>query len=117
MTERKVGESAGNRGKGRKKGVPNRMTAAAKEAIAMAFEDLGGVDGLVKWAKSDPDNQKAFYTQVWPKIVPLQVNGSHDVNVVDRTELLRRAGEEVRGIFGERTAGDGLRAGSGSLPH
>lgn len=40
-----------------------------------------------------------------------------DVNVVDRTEVIRRAREEVSGIFGERRAGDGSRDGGTSLPN
>jgi hypothetical protein len=59
---------------GRKKGTPNKLTAAAKDAIAMAFERLGGVDALVEWA-SEEDNRKVFYAQIWPKIVPLQLSG------------------------------------------
>lgn len=50
----------------------------AKEAIALAFDELGGVDELVAWAKSDPDHRKVFYSQIWTKIIPLQVNGSGD---------------------------------------
>jgi len=79
--DRKVGESAktfGNRGKGRRKGVPNKMTAAAKDAIAQAFNRLGGTDGLVSWAEANDDNRKAFYTQIWPKIIPLQVSGDDE---------------------------------------
>lgn len=61
-----------NAGKGRVKGVPNKTTKLAKEAIAQAFDALGGTDGLVKWAKADPDNTKVFYATIWPKIIPVQ---------------------------------------------
>lgn len=40
-----------------------------------------------------------------------------DVNVVDRTELVRRARSEVSEIFGERRAGAGVGDSSGGLPH
>jgi len=52
------------------------MTTAAKEAIEIVFQGLGGTDALQAWAKSDPDNLKAFYVQIWPKILPLQVNAN-----------------------------------------
>lgn len=78
MAEPKIGTNRGNAGKGRPKGVPNKLTLAAKECIQQAFESLGSTEGLVTWCQKDPDNQKAFYTQIWPKIVPLQVNGSGD---------------------------------------
>jgi len=44
MTTRKVGQSAGvgNRGKGRKPGVPNKLTQSAKEAFQYAFDTIGG---------------------------------------------------------------------------
>lgn len=63
---------------GRVAGTPNKATAAAKEAIEMVFSGLGGPEALEQWARSDPDNLKAFYVQVWPKILPLQVNGAGD---------------------------------------
>lgn len=48
---RKVGKAAGNRGKGRKKGVPNKTTVACKEALQLAFQGIGGVPALQTWAK------------------------------------------------------------------
>lgn len=75
---RKVGASAGNRGKGRKKGVPNKTTQIAKDAIALAADRLGGVDRLVEWAKEDDKNEAAFWTTIYPKLLPLQVNGAGD---------------------------------------
>lgn len=63
-------------GPGRPKGVPNKTTLVAKEAIAQAAERLGGVDRLVAWAKEDPANERAFWAQVYPKLLPLQVAGT-----------------------------------------
>lgn len=64
-----------NAGKGRKKGVPNKTTLIAKEAIAVAFDKLGGVDRLVAWAKEDEKNESAFWTSIYPKLLPLQLTG------------------------------------------
>lgn len=101
---------------GRKKGTPNRLTMQAKEAIAFAFDGLGGAQGLLDWANESDDNKRVFLTQLFPKIVPLEVQGKHDVDFVDRTEVLHRAREEVRAIFGDRT-GDGAGVDGGGLPH
>lgn len=60
---------------GRPKGVPNKTTQTAKDAIAKAAEALGGADRLVDWAKEDPANEKAFWTAIYPKLLPLQVTG------------------------------------------
>ncbi|MGL5735370.1 MAG: hypothetical protein ACRCYS_10940 [Beijerinckiaceae bacterium] len=65
-----------NAGMGRPKGAVNKTTAAAKEAIQTVFDNLGGPDALERWVRSDADNEKAFYVQVWPKLLPLQVNGA-----------------------------------------
>jgi hypothetical protein len=74
MADRKVGGSAGNRGKGRKKGVPNKATAALKDAILNAFSQVGGEAYLVTVAKTDP---KTFCTLLG-KVLPLQVTGADD---------------------------------------
>ena len=64
---RKVGQSAaGNRGKGRIKGVPNKTTKAVKDALQEAFDGLGGVDALIVWAKTE---QTEFY-KLWTKLLP-----------------------------------------------
>lgn len=65
-----VGQSAaGNRGKGRVKGVPNKSTKAVKEALQEAFEGIGGVNALVEWAKTE---QTEFY-KLWAKLLPTEV--------------------------------------------
>ncbi len=60
---------------GRKKGTPNKLTAATRDVIAEAAERLGGVDRLVEWAGEDKDNERAFWASIYPKLLP------HDVNV------------------------------------
>ena len=60
---------------GRKHGSLNKTTKAAKDAIAFAAEGLGGADRLIAWAKEDPLNERAFWTSIYPKLLPLQVTG------------------------------------------
>lgn len=60
---------------GSRKGSPNKTTVLAKQAISDAFEKLGGTPALVMWAEKSDDNRKVFYSQIWPKIIPLQVTG------------------------------------------
>ena len=62
----------GNAGKGRPKGSRNKTTLAAKEAILLAGEGLGGVDGLVAWAKSSKVNLRLFWTAIYPKVLPIK---------------------------------------------
>lgn len=64
-------------GKGRPKGSLNKTTLIAKEAIALAAERLGGTDRLVEWVKEDAKNEHAYWTQIYPKLLPLQVSGEN----------------------------------------
>jgi hypothetical protein len=69
-----------NAGKGRPKGVVNKLTMDVKEAINHAADRLGGPERLASWAKESPENERAFWTQVWVKIVPKDINASVTVN-------------------------------------
>jgi len=60
---------------GKPKGAVNKTTKLAKEAIALAAEKLGGTDRLVAWAQEDPLNERAFWSSIYPKLLPLQVTG------------------------------------------
>lgn len=60
---------------GRPKGIPNKTTRAAKEAIAFAADALGGAERLTAWAQEDQANERAFWTTIYPKLLPLQVSG------------------------------------------
>jgi hypothetical protein len=60
-----------NAGKGRPKGSLNKVGKAAKDVISEAAELLGGVNRIVAWAKEAPENEKAFWSSIYPKLVPL----------------------------------------------
>jgi hypothetical protein len=63
---------------GRQKGTPNKINAVAKDAIALAADELGGADRIVAWAKEDPLNERAFWTQIYPKLIPVQISGDEE---------------------------------------
>jgi hypothetical protein len=63
------------RGRGRPKGSPNKVTAAAKEVISEVAARLGGADRLLDWVREAPENEKAYWATIYPKLLPLQVNG------------------------------------------
>lgn len=60
---------------GRTKGTPNKTTMLAKEAIEAAAVGLGGTDRLIAWAKEDPQNERIFWGSIYPKLLPLTLNG------------------------------------------
>lgn len=76
----KKGQSGNPRG--RKQGSENKLTTAAKSAIETAAEGLGGAKRLIQWAKSDPLNERAFWTQIYTKLLPLQVTGQDGKDLI-----------------------------------
>ena len=61
-----------NAGKGRPKGVPNKSTIAVKQALQDAFDTIGGVARLAKYAEAEPGE---FY-KLWVKVLPLEIAGA-----------------------------------------
>ena len=78
MSGNKIGADTSPIGRGRPKGALNKTTAMAKEAIALAADKLGGVERLAAWAKEDAKNEAAFWTTIYPKLMPVQVEGAGD---------------------------------------
>jgi hypothetical protein len=60
---------------GRKKGVSNKLTTGAKEVIAQVAENIGGVARMTKWVRETKENERAFWTSIYTKLLPLQVAG------------------------------------------
>jgi hypothetical protein len=65
------------KGMGRPKGSKNKTTLQVKEAISYAAAGLGGADRLVEWAKEDPQNERVFWAQIYPKLLPLEISGNN----------------------------------------
>jgi hypothetical protein len=57
---------------GRQAGTPNKATASVKAALEEAFERLGGVEVLAKWAEENPGQ----FFQLWVKILPRDFNAT-----------------------------------------
>lgn len=70
---------------GRKKGTPNRMTVKAKEAIEIAAEGLGGVSRMTEWARESETNERIFWSQIYTKLLPLQVTGDSEAPLAIKT--------------------------------
>jgi hypothetical protein len=56
---------------GRKKGIPNKVTANLRDAIMHAFDKVGGENYLVGLARTRPD----LFCMLLARILPLQVTG------------------------------------------
>jgi hypothetical protein len=66
-------------GSGRKAGVPNKLSATAKQNVIDVFEQLGGVEHMTKWAQENPNN---FYN-IYSKIMPTQT----EIGGIDGADL------------------------------
>lgn len=89
---RKVGASAkqaGNRGMGRKKGVPNKATAAIKDMIIGALHGAHPEGGMAYLIEQADKNPTAFMGLVG-KVLPLQIAGDADnpLKLVTVVELI-----------------------------
>ena len=81
---------------GRQKGTPNKLTTLAKDAIAPAAEGLGGTKRLIAWAKSDEQNERVFWGQIYTKLLPLQLTGEDGGPIehkVSRIEIVAADGD------------------------
>lgn len=81
MTQTREFNNLPKKGPGRPKGSPNKVQQAAKDLIADAAGQLGGCDRLVAWAKEDPLNERAFWATIYPKLLPLTLNGNVGLTV------------------------------------
>jgi len=71
MTDSKIQESSAKRmppnaGKGRKPGVPNRITKSVKESIEAAFQEVGGVQYLTEQAEKNPQGFMSLLGRLLP---------------------------------------------------
>ena len=68
----------GEKRQGQGKRGPNKSTIAAKSAIEAAAEGLGGTKRIIAWAKEDAANERIFWGNIYPKLLPLQIAGDPD---------------------------------------
>ena len=63
-----------NNPNGRPAGSVNKVTHDVRLNFLNAFEQLGGVEGMVKWARNNPSSRSTFY-QMYSKLLPTKVVG------------------------------------------
>ncbi len=89
LSERDVGRRAGP---GRKRGVPNKVTAELRDMILRSLEEAGGVDYLVQRAL-DPKTAPAFLALLG-KILPMQLTGTGGRTLADELAGLNEVLED-----------------------
>lgn len=74
--------AAGKKTGGRQKGTPNKLTQDAKEAIEFVAQGLGGAEGMLTWAQEDKTNERIFWSNIYPRILPKEVKAEVDAQLV-----------------------------------
>lgn len=83
----KIGESTGNRGRGRKKGVPNKTTQEIKDMILGALDEVGGQSYFVAQSIENPNAFMSLVGKILPKQVDVDANVSGEliIKAITRT--------------------------------
>lgn len=92
MADKIVTDNLTRRGAGRPKGSQNKTTKEAKALISEVAERLGGADRMYDWVLAAPENEKAFWSQVYPKLLPLTVGGDPGAPLVHEVILRAASG-------------------------
>ena len=43
-----------------------------RQALALAAQRVGGVDALAKWIRSSTDNERIFWSAIWPRLLAIE---------------------------------------------
>ena len=81
-------------GRGRPKGIPNKMTTTVRLAIEQAFHGAGGVDYLVALAKKDPRAFVTLLVRIIPQEVRVDGQINHSIFTPDQLRRMADAQEE-----------------------
>ena len=96
QTEKKpnnLGELTKTGGPGRPLGSKNRVPANLRNDLITVYEQLGGIQGMVEWAKAKEGNRALFY-RILASTLPRQVAVSarlehdHGLNKLSNEELM-----------------------------
>jgi hypothetical protein len=104
----------GERRGGRKRGTPNKTTASVREAIALAFDGIGGVPALIRWARR---NRDPFYTRMLTRLLPTQVDSSVYMHGMPTLEESRQRMRQIIGVIAPELKDDDDDSDDGERHH
>jgi hypothetical protein len=56
--------------------------------IAQVAENIGGVARMTKWVRESKENERVFWTNIYTKLLPLQVAEDNPIHQVHKTEYV-----------------------------
>lgn len=98
-TGRKPGPNAG---KGRPKGVPNKITHDVRQMVLHALDQAGGVGYLTAQASANPSAFMSLVAKCMPAQVEAKIEQNTTITVQERRQ---KALELIEAAFGNATAG------------
>ena len=75
---------------GRPKGSKNKISGSLQLDLKLCYDRLGGLEGMIKWAKRSEENKTRFYgwcIQLLPKEINLNQTITHDLGKLTDEEL------------------------------
>lgn len=66
---------------GRPPGTANKVPQSFKDTIVEAVKLLGGAQGLVDWVRKDPANERDFWVEIAPRVLPKILEGNPDAPI------------------------------------
>jgi hypothetical protein len=88
-------------GAGRKEGVRNKFTLAAKQMFEMVHQDIGGREAMAEWARKNDENRREFY-KMYCRLIPVDLRAQVEHTVTRLSYAERRAsaaaGAEAPGL-------------------
>jgi hypothetical protein len=85
----KSSEKPPNAGKGRVKGVPNKLTSDMREMIRGALDDVGGREFLAEQARENPVAFLNLVGKIIPREVEAKITGAIELVLADRLKAAR----------------------------
>jgi hypothetical protein len=89
-----------NAGRGRRKGVKNKVPGTAKENMIAVFTRLGGTAAMARWARR---NQSDFY-KLYAKLIPLQLSGDPDGSPIQVEDISKMSDAQLEVLAGRIVA-------------
>lgn len=65
------------------------MTQDAKQAIEFVAQGLGGAEGMLAWAQSDKTNERIFWSNIYPRMLPKEIKAEVDADVGITVKIVR----------------------------